>query len=120
MCQISMIKCLSAVPLHGTHHAQEISNSFQPEAIVIAQDNAQEITVSISEVAGGEDCVLLNCGSQHGLTLTAQQARLLCNQLIQAVQRVEVKTSLLQPKQALRRGKQSQVSSKLDGALMAK
>lgn len=87
---------------------------------MIAQDNGQGVTVSVSEVAGGEDCVLLNCGPQHGLTLTAQQARLLCNQIIQAVQRVEVKTSLLQPKQALRRGKQPQRSSKLDGALVAK
>ena len=87
---------------------------------MIALDNGQAVIVSVSEMAGNEDRVLLTLAPDHCvLVLTAQQARLLSTQIIQAVQRVEVKTSLAQPKQALHRS-QARHTPMLDNVSLVK
>lgn len=74
------------------------------ENIVIAIDNRQAVIVSVSEQTNNEDRVVITLTPDNCvLTLTAQQARVLSTQIIQAVQRVEVKVSLAQPIQAMRR-----------------
>lgn len=87
---------------------------------MIALDNGQAVIVSVSEMAGNEDRVLLTLAPDHCvLVLTAQQARLLSTQIIQAVQRVEVKTSLALPKQALHRS-QARHTPMLDNVSLVK
>jgi len=88
---------------------------------VITLDNKQAVIVSVSEQAASEDRVVItlipdNCV----LALTAQQARVLSTQIIQAVQRVEVKSSLAQPRQAMRRTPVPPTSRNPGGALLAK
>lgn len=71
---------------------------------MITLDNKQAVIVSVSEQATSEDRVVITLTPDNCvLALTAQQARVLSTQIIQAVQRVEVKTSLAQPRQAMRR-----------------
>ena len=75
---------------------------------MIALDNKHAVIISVSEQAGGEDRVVITLTPDNCvLALTAQQARVLSTQIIQAVQRVEVKTSLFRPKQALHRAETS-------------
>ncbi|BBP05969.1 hypothetical protein TPL01_22600 [Sulfuriferula plumbiphila] len=71
---------------------------------MIALDSRQAVIVSVSEQPTGEDRVVITLTPDNCvLALTAQQARALSTQIIQAVQRVEVKTSLAQPRQAMHR-----------------
>lgn len=87
---------------------------------MIALDNKQAVIVSVSEQTGGEDRVVITLTPDNCvLALTAQQARVLSTQIIQAVQRVEVKTSLAQPRQAMHRI-QPPLTRNLDNALLAK
>lgn len=87
---------------------------------MIALDNKHAVIISVSEQAGGEDRVVITLTPDNCvLALTAQQARVLSTQIIQAVQRVEVKTSLMRPKQALHRQPTS-FTHNINGALLAK
>ncbi len=71
---------------------------------MIALDNRQAVIVSVSEQAGGDDRVVITLTPDNCvLVLTAQQARTLSTQIIQAVQRVEVKSSLSRPVAGLHR-----------------
>ena len=65
---------------------------------MIALDNRQAVIVSVSEQLNADDRVVITLTPDNCvLTLTAQQARMLSTQIIQAVQRVEVKSSLSRP-----------------------
>jgi hypothetical protein len=71
---------------------------------MIALDNRQAVIVSVSEQAGADDRVVITLTPDNCvLTLTAQQARMFSTQIIQAVQRVEVKSSLTRPIAGLHR-----------------
>lgn len=86
---------------------------------MIENQNGPVMAVSVSESAEGEDRVLITFEpGQNVLAFTAAQARLLSTQIIQAVQRVEVKNSLLQPKQALYRSKPQRIP--MENASLAK
>ncbi len=64
---------------------------------MIALDR-QAVIVSVSEQVNADDRVVITLTPDNCvLTLTAQQARMLSTQIIQAVQRVEVKSSLSRP-----------------------
>lgn len=87
---------------------------------MIALDNRQAVIVSVSEQTASEDRVVITLTPDNCvLALTAQQARVLSTQIIQAVQRVEVKTSLAQPKQAMRRSQIPPLHN-MDKVLLAK
>ncbi len=87
---------------------------------MIALDNKQAVIVSVSEQMAGEDRVVITLTPDNCvLALTAQQARVLSTQIIQAVQRVEVKTSLAQPRHAMHRT-QTPPTRNLDNALLVK
>lgn len=67
-------------------------------------ENDQVVMLTVSTHVSGEDRVVITLTPEnYVLTLTAHQARQLSTQLIQAVQRIEVKTNLRQPGHALRR-----------------
>ncbi|WP_413437860.1 hypothetical protein ACFDAU_15825 [Sulfuriferula sp. GW1] len=87
---------------------------------MIALDNRQAVIVSVSEQTNSEDRVVITLTPDNCvLALTAQQARVLSTQIIQAVQRVEVKTSLAQPRQAMRRNQISPMRN-MDNVLLVK
>lgn len=87
---------------------------------MIALDNRQAVIVSVSEQTAGDDRVVITLTPDNCvLALTAQQARVLSTQIIQAVQRVEVKTSLAQPRQAMHRT-QAPPTRNLDNVLLVK
>jgi hypothetical protein len=65
---------------------------------MIALDNRQAVIVSVTEQTDTDDRVVITLTPDNCvLVLTAQQARMLSTQIIQAVQRVEVKSSLSRP-----------------------
>jgi hypothetical protein len=71
---------------------------------MIALDNRQAVIVSVTEQTDADDCVVITLTPDNCvLVLSAQQARTLSTQIIQAVQRVEVKSSLTRPVAGLQR-----------------
>lgn len=88
---------------------------------MITLDNRQAVIVSVSEQTASEDRVVITLTPDNCvLALTAQQARVLSTQIIQAVQRVEVKTSLAQPRQAMHRSQTPPARKLTNAALLVK